>query len=97
MRFDEYLPRLEAAAGPRDLVILTADHGNDPTHSGTDHTRERVPLLFWSKNATFRPKNFGRLRGFHQIARLCLESLGLDALREVPSLKDSMSLLSGES
>jgi phosphopentomutase len=96
MRFDEYLPRLEAIAGPRDLVILTADHGNDPTHKGTDHTRERVPLLFWTKDPAFRPKNFGHLRGFHQIARLCLESLGLDAIAEVPSLKGSVSLLNGE-
>ena len=31
-----------------DLLILTADHGNDPTHTGTDHTRERVPFLAYS-------------------------------------------------
>ena len=31
-----------------DLLILTADHGNDPTHSGTDHTREKVPFLAYS-------------------------------------------------
>ena len=43
--FDGLLPRLLAALGPDDLLILTADHGNDPTFSGTDHTRERVPLL----------------------------------------------------
>ena len=34
-----------ARAGPRTLVIVTADHGNDPTWAGTDHTRERVPIL----------------------------------------------------
>jgi phosphopentomutase len=37
----EVLPRL----GPNDLLIVTADHGNDPTWPGTDHTRERVPVL----------------------------------------------------
>ena len=33
-----------------DLVIVTADHGNDPTWAGTDHTREKVPLLMYSKS-----------------------------------------------
>ena len=31
-----------------DLLIITADHGTDPTHTGTDHTREKVPFLAWS-------------------------------------------------
>lgn len=43
--FDAQLPRLLAALGPDDVLILTADHGNDPTRPGSDHTRERVPLL----------------------------------------------------
>ena len=34
--------------GEEDLLILTADHGNDPTHTGTDHTREQVPFVAWS-------------------------------------------------
>jgi phosphopentomutase len=95
MRFDQHLPALEALAGPRDLVMITADHGNDPTYSGTDHTREYVPFLYWSKNPAFKPKNHGRLRGFHHIARLALESLGLDAVKEVPSLGDTKSLVEG--
>jgi phosphopentomutase len=32
----------------KDLIVITADHGNDPIHAGTDHTREFVPLLVWS-------------------------------------------------
>jgi phosphopentomutase len=44
-RFDERLPELLDALTPEDLMIITADHGNDPTFRGTDHTRERVPLL----------------------------------------------------
>jgi len=44
-RFDDRLPELLGALGDQDLLILTADHGNDPTFRGTDHTRERVPLL----------------------------------------------------
>ncbi|NNF23192.1 MAG: phosphopentomutase [Rhodobacteraceae bacterium] len=43
--FDSQLPRVFEHLRPGDLVVLTADHGNDPTWSGTDHTRERVPLL----------------------------------------------------
>ncbi|MEL6700745.1 MAG: phosphopentomutase [Pseudomonadota bacterium] len=43
--FDAQLPRLRAALRDGDLLILTADHGNDPTWHGTDHTRERVPVL----------------------------------------------------
>lgn len=43
--FDAMLPRLEAKLGPNDLAIITADHGNDPTWKGTDHTREHVPIL----------------------------------------------------
>lgn len=46
--FDRALPRLAERLGPDDLLIVTADHGNDPTHSGTDHTREYVPLLAYS-------------------------------------------------
>ena len=42
---DAELGRFLAALGPGDLALITADHGNDPTWSGTDHTRERVPVL----------------------------------------------------
>lgn len=47
--FDSRLPEILEALDDNDLLILTADHGNDPTHSGTDHTREYVPLLAYSK------------------------------------------------
>ena len=43
--FDSRLPEIAGALRPGDLMILTADHGNDPTFRGTDHTRERVPVL----------------------------------------------------
>ena len=47
-KFDEKLGLLEQKMRPDDLVILTADHGNDPTYTGTDHTREKVPFLAYS-------------------------------------------------
>jgi phosphopentomutase len=46
--FDARLPQLIAAMRDDDLLILTADHGNDPTWPGTDHTREQVPILCFS-------------------------------------------------
>jgi phosphopentomutase len=43
--FDARISEIEAALRPGDLAIITADHGNDPTFRGTDHTREHVPIL----------------------------------------------------
>ncbi len=47
--FDERLPEVLTVLRDDDLLIITADHGNDPLHTGTDHTREYVPLLVYSK------------------------------------------------
>lgn len=49
-RFDEKLGILLDTLREDDLLILTADHGNDPTYSGTDHTREKVPFIAYSKS-----------------------------------------------
>jgi phosphopentomutase len=48
---DAWLPQLEAALGPNDLAILTADHGCDPTTPSTDHSREYVPVLAYGPQA----------------------------------------------
>lgn len=50
--FDERLPEVFAKLREDDLLIITADHGNDPIHHGTDHTREFVPLLVYSPSFT---------------------------------------------
>lgn len=47
-KFDRNLAVLMEKLGDEDLLMITADHGTDPTHAGTDHTREMVPLLCWS-------------------------------------------------
>ena len=47
-RFDEKLGQLLPLLKEKDLLMITADHGNDPTYKGTDHTREQVPLLIYS-------------------------------------------------
>ena len=47
-KFDVKLGELLALLKEDDLLIITADHGNDPTHVGTDHTREQVPFIAYS-------------------------------------------------
>ena len=47
--FDQRIPEIKAAMRDGDLLIITADHGCDPTHQGTDHTREFVPLLVYGE------------------------------------------------
>ncbi len=49
--FDGRVGAFLAALRPGDLALFTADHGNDPTWSGTDHTRERVPVVGWGVGA----------------------------------------------
>ena len=49
--FDARLPEIETAMRENDLMIISADHGNDPTFPGTDHTREYAPLLVYGKQA----------------------------------------------
>jgi phosphopentomutase len=49
--FDSRLPEIESAMRDDDVMIITADHGNDPTFPGSDHTREYAPLLVYGKNA----------------------------------------------
>ncbi|HEX8494379.1 MAG TPA: phosphopentomutase [Pyrinomonadaceae bacterium] len=49
--FDSRLPEIEAAMNEGDIFIITADHGNDPTFPGTDHTREYAPLIVYGKRA----------------------------------------------
>jgi len=48
--FDKELKNVIDLLSDEDLLMITADHGNDPTHHGTDHTREFVPLLVYNKN-----------------------------------------------
>ena len=50
-----------------DLLIITADHGCDPTVEGTDHTREYVPILVYKQN--IESKNLGLIKGFDYIAQ----------------------------
>ncbi|MBP7843740.1 MAG: phosphopentomutase [Proteobacteria bacterium] len=84
LAFDAKIPQLESALSEDDLLIITADHGNDPTYKGNDHTRENVPLFVFSKSPNFYPIHLGFLNGFGHVARLCLDALGLE--KESPLL-----------
>ena len=73
---DQKLPEIQALMGEEDLLILTADHGCDPTFRGTDHTREHIPLLAWHKKMT-RLVDLGTRKTYADIAATCAEWLGL--------------------
>jgi len=64
--FDRLVPHLEAALRPGDIAVITADHGNDPTWHGTDHTREHVPILAFGPGIA--PEPLGRRESFADIA-----------------------------
>ena len=74
--FDTFLPSLQKKLGDKDLLILTADHGNDPTYRGTDHTREYVPLLAL-RGSGGAAGDLGVRRGFYDIAQSLADGFGL--------------------
>ena len=73
--FDRRLPSLISALQTDDLLILTADHGCDPTWVGTDHTREYVPVL--ATGPQIAAKDIGCRDTFADIGQTCAEHLGL--------------------
>ena len=64
--FDLWLGKTIPLLKDDDALIITADHGCDPTDNSTDHTREYVPLLIYGKNIA--PENLGTLIGFDNVA-----------------------------
>lgn len=73
---DERIERLQAAMGPQDLLLITADHGNDPTF-GTKHTREYTPVLAWSPG--MRSVDLGERRTLADLGATVTRALGLPA------------------
>ena len=74
--FDQKLPGIISAMGPEDLLIITADHGCDPTFPGTDHTREYIPILAYGPNLK-RGVNLGTRGSFADIGATVYDFLGL--------------------
>lgn len=74
--FDKRLPEIFDALNDNDLLIMTADHGNDPTKEGSDHTREYVPLLVYGKNAK-QGVALGTRQSLSDIGQTIAENFGL--------------------
>jgi phosphopentomutase len=72
--FDQRLPEIVDALSPDDILIITADHGCDPTTSGTDHSREYVPLLVFGKKLN-KPAPLGIRASFADISATISETL----------------------
>lgn len=75
---DRWIPRLRAAIREQDLIILSADHGNDPTTASTDHSRERVPVLVLGGKV--RPVSLGDRATFADLGQTIAEFLGVPPL-----------------
>jgi phosphopentomutase len=78
--FDLRLPELEALLKDGDAVVLTADHGCDPTFPGSDHTREHIPIIFFGPG--IEPKWVGRRETFADIGQSIAQFMGIDPLNE---------------
>jgi phosphopentomutase len=74
--FDQRLPEIEAAMRDDDVMMITADHGNDPTFRGSDHTREYAPLLVYGKNAR-RGVNLGTRESLADIGQTIAQNFRL--------------------
>ena len=76
--FDSRLPELGLLLKHDDIVFITADHGNDPTYAGTDHTREQVPVLMFGKTVT--GKNLGQRDTFADLGQTVAAYFGIEPL-----------------
>ena len=87
--FDTRLPEIESAMRDDDVMMITADHGNDPTFRGSDHTREYAPLLVYGKNAR-AGVNLGTRDSLADIGQTIAHNFGL-RLKAGASFLDSIS------
>ena len=87
--FDAKLPEMQALMGEDDLLIITADHGCDPTYPGTDHTREHIPLLVWHRRMTGLI-NLGTRPTYADIAATAAQWLGLPQRFGAQSFADEL-------
>lgn len=77
--FDKRLPEIIESLRDDDLLMITADHGCDPTTPGCDHTREYIPLLIYNKKLKYG-KNLGIRESFSDIGKTVLNYLGIDEI-----------------
>ena len=86
--FDDCLPRLAGDLRDDDFLIITADHGCDPGFKGTDHTREYVPLLIYSKS--IKGKNLGTIDGFGAVADTVLSMFDIKSTLDGKHILDEV-------
>lgn len=84
---DDRLPEIKEALGDNDVLIITADHGCDPTTEGTDHSREYVPVLVYGRNLK-EDINLGTRNGFCDIGKTVLDLLDIENDLVGKSFKD---------
>lgn len=75
-KFDKWLGPFLPKLKKDDMLIVTADHGCDPGDTGTDHTREYVPVLFYGEQ--IKPVNLGIVDGFYNIAKTVADALNVE-------------------
>lgn len=85
--FDDRVPELKEALGENDVLIITADHGCDPTTESTDHSREYIPVLVYGKNLE-ENVNLGTRNGFCDIGKTVLDLLNIENELVGNSFKD---------
>jgi phosphopentomutase len=86
---DAWLPAFARALGPDDAAFITADHGNDPTMPGTDHTRERVPLLAFGPR--LRPAALGARASFADLGQTIAAALDVPPIGAGTSFWDAIA------
>ncbi len=87
--FDQELETIKSKMGDEDILILTADHGCDPCHTGTDHTREHTPLLVWGKQV--KPGvNLGVRETYADISATVLDFFGIENTLKGKSFLDEV-------
>ena len=85
--FDSKLPEIKKAMKPTDMLIITADHGNDPSTPSTDHSREYIPILVYGEEIK-ENVNIGTRNTYADISATILDILNMPALENGESFKD---------
>ncbi|MCT3199343.1 phosphopentomutase [Limosilactobacillus reuteri] len=88
MDFDKRLGKVLDEMKPDDLLMVTADHGNDPGFKGTDHTRENVPLLVYSPSMNKPNQSLGLRKTFSDLGATILENFNVEPVKGISFYKE---------
>lgn len=88
MDFDKRLGKVLDEMKPDDLLMVTADHGNDPGFKGTDHTRENVPLLVYSSSMNKPNQSLGLRKTFSDLGATILENFNVEPVKGTSFYKE---------